>query len=384
MRKERIMKKIRFIQLSWVLSLAVVVLGVSFITPALATGNSARHSAHTTGSVAGTSIAATIYITSATLQPMFQSHIDQQVPTAMNNAINAMVSKLPKQDQGWAMEMATTLIQPAATVVSLTPQSNGLALTLLLSLYPGDPHPIKTGLLISFSPLNSSTVQVSAGPLNGGPALASGPQSTFSVPIGTLNAVKTTPSCGSAALALNLQIPVALGQAASISQVAATTGHHNPMAVRQKGDTNAGVNTFIEIPASSISSLGSSMGSMPVGNGLTAQNIRVGVNGNNLEVTSDIYWSGIDIGVADTTIAPGAGNGKLVLHVLNTSFSIFGLFTFPMNSYNQQIQQTLNAKLSGAFAGKFTVNSAAIGPDSQLPCAASNSLVISGTSSIGG
>jgi hypothetical protein len=122
---------------------------------------------------------------------------------------------------------------------------------------------------------------------------------------------------------------------------------------------------------------------MPVGNSFTAQNIRIQVEGSDIHILADIYWSGLNIGTADTTIAPGASGGNLTLHVTNTNFSLFGLFSFPMNSYNQQIEQTLNAKLGTAFAGQFYVSNAAIGPNSQLPCAKSDSLVLTGTSSIG-
>jgi len=120
---------------------------------------------------------------------------------------------------------------------------------------------------------------------------------------------------------------------------------------------------------------------MPVGGSFTAQNIRISVQGSNIHILSDIYWSGINIGTADTAVAPSAAGGNMVMHVLSTNVSIFGLFSFPMNNYNQQIEQTLNSKLGTAFAGKFYVAQAAIGPNSQLPCAASDSLVLVGNTS---
>src|SRR5260370_39194377 len=91
-------------------------------------------------------------------------------------------------------------------------------MTLELSLYPGDPKAITATILISFHVANSSTVQVSATPENGGPALVSGPGATFQIPLGSLNTVKATPGCGASALALNLQFPVSLGQAATPGQ----------------------------------------------------------------------------------------------------------------------------------------------------------------------
>jgi hypothetical protein len=262
-------------------------------------------------------------------------------------------------------------------------------MNILLALYPGDPRPISAGILVSFSLLDSSTVQVSTSPLNNGPALSSGPQSTFSVPMGTLTAVNTTPGCGESALALHLQIPVSLGQTASISTqgqaaLASVSGHSNPMAVTLgNSQRDSGANTFIEIPAASLSALSGSMGNMPVNGSFTAENIRINVQGSTIHILSDIYWAGLNVGTADTTMVPGASGGSLAMHVTNTSFSLFGLFNFPMNSYNQQIEQTLNSKLGPAFVGKFNVTAAAIGPNSHLPCAKSDSLVLTGSSSIG-
>jgi hypothetical protein len=296
---------------------------------------------------------------------------------------------LPAQDQGWARTMAVTLIQPSVTLQSLVTQQNGMAMNLLLALYPGDPKPISAGLLVSFSVLDSSTVQASASPLNNGPALASGPQNTFRIPIGVLNAVNTTPTCGDSALSLHLQIPVSLGQTASISTktqsaLASVSGHRNPMAVMLNGNKHdSGVNTFIEIPAASISALSASIGNLPVDSNYTAENIRISVQGSSIHLLSDIYWAGLNIGSADTTVAPGASGGNIAMHVTNTNFSLFGLFNFPMNNYNQQIERTLNSKLAPAFAGKFTVTNATIGPNSHLPCAKGDSLVLTGSSNIG-
>ncbi len=381
------MKKLRFIRTGWVLLLAALVLGVSFLTPALASTKTARH-ANAQAVVAGTSIGATVYLTLSTLQPMFQSNLQQQVPADMNNAINALVNKLPAQDQTWTREMAVTLIQPSATLQNLVTQKNGMAMYIRIALYPGDPKPIDAGLLISFSVLNSATIQASAAPLNNGPDLASGPQDTFQIPIGTLNGVNTTPNCGASALALHLQIPVSLGAVASTSTqspLANVSGHTgNPMAVMLKNKRqDSGANTFVEVPAASIASLSGTLGNIQVDSNFTAENIRIKVQGGAIHILSDIYWAGINVGTADTSAVPVASGGNLTMQILSTNFSLFGLFNFPMNSYNQQIEQTLDAKLGTAFAGKFTVTHAAIGPNSQLPCALSDSLVLTGSSSIG-
>jgi hypothetical protein len=354
------------------------------MTPALASNNIAQHTtqAQAAQRAASSSLNAIVYLTTGSLTSTFQNRINQQVPNAVNTAIANMVSTLPAQDRGWATEMATTLIQPSAALVYLAPQQGGLTMALRLSLYPGDPKAITASMLIRFNVLNASTVQVSASPMNGGPPLVNGPLATFQMPLGSLNSINSTPGCGDAALALNLQFPVTLGQASSQIQshiANISTTRMNPLTANLDAQSlDASVNSFIEVPAASLSSVGSSIGSMPVGGSFTAKNIRITVQGSNLHILSDIYWSGINIGTADTAVSPSAAGGNLVLHVLSTNISIFGLFNFPMNNYNQQIEQTLNSKLGTAFAGKFYVDQAEIGTNSLLPCAASDSLVLTG------
>jgi hypothetical protein len=362
--------------MGWILALAVLVPGITIMTPALASNSSAQHLAQTQipAQANSSSLNAIVYLTTGSLASTFQNRINQQVPGAVNSAIANAVSALPPKDQGWATEMATTLIQPSAALLYLYPQQGGLAMRLRLSLYPGDPQAITSSLLIRFSVLNSSTVQVSATPINGGPALVNGPLTTFNMPLGSLNSIYSTPGCGSSALALNLQFPVALGQTSSQAQRLTS----NISTTFSKMQLAGYINSFIEVPASSLSSIGSSIGAMPVGNSFTARNIRIVVEGSYIHILSDIYWSGFNIGTADTAVAPGAAGGNMVLNVVSTNLSIFNLFTFPLNSYNQQIQQTLNAKLGNAFAGKFYVAQAAIGPNGLLPCAAGNSLVLTG------
>ena len=368
------MKSLRILQVGWIPALAALVLGVTILTPALASNAAAQRTTQTPEQANSSSLNAIVYLTTGSLASTFQNRIDQQVPGAVNAAISNAVSVLPTRDQSWAMEMATTLIQPSATLVNLYPQQGGLSMRLRLSLYPGDPQAITASSLIKFNVLNSSTVQVSATPMNGGPSLINGPLTTFQMPLGSLNSIYSTPGCGSSALALNLQFPVALGQTSS--QVQRLTSNISTMVSTKLPAGN--INSFIEVPASSLYSLGSSIGSMPAGKSFTARNVRIVVEGSNLHILSDIYWSGINIGTADTTVAPGAAGGNLVLNVLSTDLSIFNLFTFPLNSYNQQIQQALNAKLGNAFAGKFYVAQAGIGANGLLPCAAGDSLVLAG------
>ena len=151
------MKRILCIKIGWLMLLAALLLEL-MVTPAGASttiGNTMRHTAQRLDNT--TAVNATIYITTGTLVPIFQSRIDQQVPVAVNTAIGNIVGKLPPQDRGWAQQMATTLIQPSAYLTSLTTQSRGLATSVRVSLYPGDPQPINASMLISLRVISSST-----------------------------------------------------------------------------------------------------------------------------------------------------------------------------------------------------------------------------------
>ncbi|HLZ80592.1 MAG TPA: hypothetical protein VKP04_03100 [Ktedonobacteraceae bacterium] len=381
----------------WLILLAALMLMSLVVTPASAASNTVSHTAQRLDNA--TSVGASIYITTGTLVPLFQSRINQQIPGVVSGAINRMVSTLPKQDQGWAQQMATTLIQPSAALTGLTTQSGGLATSLRVSLYPGDPQPINASMLVSLSVLDSSTIQVSAKPINGSPSLVNGPLSTFTIPLGQLNSISMTPSCGDAALAVNLQFPVALGhvqtqlqgqiqQKTTLNAFSSTStfdqrrSQASPNGIHSVPSTNT--NSYIELPASSLASIGNSIGDMPINSSTTAKNIHIGVQGSNLVINSDIYdsfWG--KVGTATTTVTPTAAGGNLGVHVLSTTITVLNIFTFPYDTYNQQIQQTLNAKLNGALSGKFTVIQAAIGPNVHVPCAAGNSLVLTGSANLG-
>jgi hypothetical protein len=384
------MKQKRFLKLGWVLLLTVLVLGLLvsgfLIYPAKASHQQATRHLDTA------SMSATIYLATATLAPVFQDRIDQEVPGAVNNAIVGIVGSLPAADRGWATEMATALISPSATLTRLVPQQGGLAAGLRLSLYPGDPQPINANMLIKFSVLNSTTVQVRAQPMPGSPALVNGPIATFQIPFGQLNGISATPTCGDAALAMNLQLPVMLSQEEAapqvqqraISDTVSLSSRQQPLiSRRQQTIPDSTSSSYVEIPASSLASMGSSIGSLPISNNLTAQNIQITVQDSTLVITSDIMLdSSFRIGVATTTVQPTAASGDLTVHVLQTELTVFGIFTFPYDTYDQQIEQTLNSKLSTALTGKFTVTNAVIGPNSHIPCAASDSLILTGTTSL--
>ena len=379
---------IRFLQVGWI-SLLLLLLLALMVTPVSANSTSVPGN---TQQNPATSVAANIYITLGTLQPLFQSNINNMVPGAVNNAINGIVGSLPQKDRGWAQIMATTLFQPSATLTGLTRQSNGLVATLQLRLYQGDPHPINASLLTSFSVASASSISVTAKPISGSPTLVNGPISTFQIPFGQLRSIQTTATCGDAALNVGLQFPISLAQGQTQAQVqpSGLNAPVSPMVLQQRNlvdqnnDPATNQNAYVEIPAASIASIGNSIGSFPVNSSQTAKNIQVSVQGNQIVVTSDIYdsfWG--HIGSAVTTMAPTTSNGNIAVKVLSTTFKLFGFISIPYDSYDQSIQQSLNTKLEGALAGKFNATHAQIGPNTQIPCAARNSLLLTGTVSLG-
>lgn len=328
------------------------------------------------------SINATVYLPTGSLQPLFQQQINQQVPTAVNGAISSMVNKLPSGDRGWATQMASALLQPSATLVSLTPQQNGLVATIRISLYPGDPSPTNASILVTMTTRDATTVQVGAQALPGNPTLVSGPLSTIAIPFGQLNSINATPSCGDADLAVHIQVPMSLNGQASTQGQQATTNTIQTATMARVVPTSTPA--YVEIPSSSLSSMGSGIGTLALGSNLTAQNIQVAVQGGQLVATSNItLGSSLVLGKATTYMQPQAVLGKLTVHVVKTTMTVISLFTFPDNTYNQKIEQSLNTKLSNALGGKFYVSSAAIGSNSHVSCAASDSLILTGTTNLG-
>jgi hypothetical protein len=366
------MIKRKYRQIGLVLLLPIITLTL-LVTP----GYAYAAAKSSTQAKSATPINATIYLTTGMLQPIFQAQINQQVPGAVNGAINTLVSNMPAADRIWANQMATTLIQPSAALSSLVPQQNGLATSLRINLYPGDPHPINATMLVKFSLINGSTIQVTAFPGNSGPTLVSGPLTTFQIPLGQLNSINTTPSCGDAALAVNLQFPISLGSTQQESNNVKAG-----LAIKAQNTSQTGVGAYVAIPATSLASLGSSIGTIPVSGSLTAQNIQLSVQGSNLVITSDIYLGFLQIASATTYVQPTAANGNLAVNVLKTNLTFLQFFTFPNNSYNQQIEQILNTKLNGALSGKFNVTNAAIGTNSHIPCSASDSLILTGSTNL--
>ncbi len=362
------------------LLLTILVIFISATLPAHAATR------HTLAPRDTTPVGATIYLTNGTLKPIFQSRVDQQVPGVVSAALVSIVSKLPAIDQGWASTMATTVIQPTVLLKSLVPAQGGLVASISINLYAGDPQPINANLLIKFSVLDSSTVQVSVQPLPGSPSLLNGPITTLRLPIGQLNSINATTSCGDSALAVNLQVPISLGGGQTTAPQSGQ-GANNSISERGQQHTLASAassgTTYVEISSSSLATLGNGLGTLPISNNMSAQNIHVSVQGSNIIVTSDIVLgSSFKLGTAVTTVQPTTTGGNLAVNVLSTTLTVLQVFTFPQDTYNAQIQQMLNAKLGTALSGKFNISNAAIGPDSHIPCAASDSMILTGTTNL--
>lgn len=301
----------------------------------------------------------TIYLPTATLKPILQSNVDQQIQAS---------------NQGWL----GSLIHPSVT--QLTPQSDGLAMTLSQSLFPGGPSPINSSTLLKFGVLNSSTIQVSGEPMAGGPAFLNGPLTQINVTQGSVNGISPTPNCGDSALAVKLGFPISIGQGQQGSQAKLI---QSAEMIRQPSANTATAKAYVEVTSSVLASLGNQMGSFPVSQNLTAQNIRIGVENNEILVRSDIslWQTGIMVGSSTIHILPLVENGNLLLHVTETDISV-AFLTFPEDSYDQQIQNQINQQLANALGNLFTVTKVGIGSDMHIPCMAHDSLILTGTTNM--
>ncbi|HXR64409.1 MAG TPA: hypothetical protein VN729_00685, partial [Ktedonobacteraceae bacterium] len=213
----------RSVQVSGAL-LTVLALCALIVAPVqAASGNSRATGQAFVSPNATTSVDAHVYLTGQMLQPMFQTSLNQSMPQIVSSVLSSMVNQMPKQDQGWATQMAGALLQPSATLVSLQPEVGGLLTTFRVNLYAGDPRPITTSILIGFKVLNASTIQVTALPSANGQGLVSGPLTTFTVPIGSLNSIAVTPQCGDANLSIDLKFPLSLGQASAATPTGNST-----------------------------------------------------------------------------------------------------------------------------------------------------------------
>lgn len=391
---------IRSIQISWIIVIAILLIGM--VAPAAASPLAPDYS-HSTGA-----LDTNVYLTQQVLRQLFQESINQQVPKITASTLSGILHNTPTADQGWVGQIANALIQPTAILTDLIPQSDGFNTGIKLSLYPGDPKPISTHMLVTMSILNASTIQVSSQPSAGSPALLTGPLTTIQVPMGKLTSVQTATNCGAASLKIGLQIPmdstakqgssksapqtgqaIFLATSAQSSATEATLSFISPIKQSQPITAiapQAAVPATVEVPLHSLSSIATGIDSLPINNSLNAKNIQLGTQKGQLIVTSDIIGlvfgtAMLKVGTATTTIVPQVNNGKLKLHVTKTSLSVL-VFNFSVDSYNQQIEQTLNAQIGNAISNSLNLSVAGMGPNAQITCAAPDSLLLTGSTTI--
>jgi hypothetical protein len=291
------------------------------------------------------------------------------------------MKKLPEEDHDVIVQMATTFLQPSASLTELMPQQDGLKTTIKISLYPGDSQPINASMQIKFQVASASMVQVSVTPLPGSPTLVSGSVASIQVPFGQLSAVTTTPDCGASALALKLLFPISVGSSSS-SQASSTP---TPSPTPSPSDTQGSkMDVSVGIPASSLAAMGASVGSIAINSMMTAKDITITVQQDKLNISSNLYWGALNIGSTLTEVEPTAAGGKLTMHVLDTSVKLLQVIPFPLNTYNQQLEQTLNTQLSNAIPSTFSITQAGIGPNSEVPCGAGDGLLMTGSAALGG
>jgi len=203
-----------------------------------------------------------------------------------------------------------------------------------------------------------------------------GPLAQVKLPVGHLNNISPTPHCGDSALAVKIGLPISTRQK---QQNAPRANIGLPSEAIPRIPTQV----YVEIPSSALSSLGNDLGSLPISDSLTAQNIGISIQNNEITVRSDISFrqTGIMVGASTIHIQPAVKNGKLLLHVKHTDASVL-FFTFSADSYNQQIEDSLNRRMATSLDGLFTVTNIAIGTDKHISCTASNSLILTGTTAM--
>jgi hypothetical protein len=237
-----------------------------------------------------------------------------------------------------------------------------------------------------------------------------GPLTTLAVPVGQLESITTTPGCGNVGLRADVLVPVTLattGNQSQNNQVAQSTSSGNQalvdfqqpqVAYTTVEKAGSALNAYAEITNSSINALGSAMGALSIGSisflglndPLTAENIQINTQGSGLGITADIYVqrpTHAKVAVAVAFAQPSAVNGQLVMTITSLKVNpVIGPIQLPAlpksvtDSYQAQLQNMLNNDLGSALAGTFTVDSVSVG--GLLSCAASNSLILQGTTSL--
>ncbi len=313
------------------------------------------------GSQQANAMGVNVYISTAVLQKQFQDAISQSLPAQFNQRLLQQTSQLPASSHALVTQLAGELVQPSATLTQLVPQQKGLAATINISLFPHDPHPMHFSMLVTFNKKDATTVQVGAQALPGQPAPpATGNLGTSKVPLSQLNSVNITPRCGVAAERFN--------------------GIPPSGAAPQSSPSQGKIPIFIEIPSAVISAgaRSSNPGTMRIGPSLTVQNIQVTTQANGLMATTQIFLGPLQVAATRTLIQLSAANGKLIAKVTDTQLSV-GLLSFPVQDFNQLIQQMVNLQLNAQVGNSLYVTRVAFGPTNKIPCAARGSLLLEGT-----
>ncbi|WP_126596127.1 hypothetical protein [Dictyobacter aurantiacus] len=381
----------RAIQISWILLISLILIGMAAPVDA-----STRETQQT--KEAGM-LDARVFLTGDVLRQRFQNTINQQVPHLSASTINGIVHSAPAGDQGWIGQIANALIQPAATLTDLTPQAGGFNTGIRLSLYPGDPKPINSHMLVTFSILNDSTIQVNGQALPGSPALITGPLTTLHVPIGKLTSVQTTTTCGDANLDLGLQIPQTGTQAQGSLHGSYQQAHSGntpamdtvPLSMTMPGAAASPIDqqavpVYVEVPFSSLNTVAGGVGTLSLNSSMEAKNIQLSTQNGKLVVTADIIslvfgTPMLKLGTATTIMEPQVADGKLQFHVDKTTLNVL-IFTFPADNYNQQIEQALNDKIGNIAGNNLTLTSASMGSTARISCVAPDSLLLTGTTTL--
>lgn len=311
--------------------------------------------------------AVNVYLPISALQQQFQQSINQTLPDQFNQALVQQTKSLPPDTRSLVSQLVGELLQPSATLSQLTPRQNGLVASIKISLFPHDPHPSGFSMLLVFNKINSASAVVNVTAVPGQPAPpATGNLSTFKVSLGQLNRISPTPGCGEAALKMNISTPQ--GQQPPPKN---TSG--------QGQGQGAGFPLFIEVPAAAFQAGAAAAGTMDIGAGFSAQNILVSLQRDGMLVSTQIAFSGIELGSTMTSMQLSAANGKLVSTVTNTQVNFAG-FSFPVDAFNQDIQQMVNQELSGMIGNMLNVTSVHFGPTAAIPCAVPGNMLLGGTS----
>jgi hypothetical protein len=326
-----------------------------------------------------------VYLTKDTLKQRLQDGINQKLP------------QIAASQEGQLGGILGILqLNPTATVTTITDSKKGITIGLDIVLYPGA-QTIHTSLYTTFKILNASTIQVN-GVIPPGSSIAyNGPLTTITVPSGKVTSVQTISNCGSFMLAIALQFPIKqqastrYTPSADVAEPLTRTTSAGPAVLLNFTHTQATPNAstiYAEVPAASLVALVSNIGTLSLGNGLEATNIKLSIQHKRLIVTTDIYSTTIPgrfikVGTAYVTIVPTTTKGHLQMQVRSIDLQAL-VFTLSVNNYNQQIEQAVNNNLNSLISSDFTISAASIGPDpkARLTCVAASSLFLTGSANL--